>query len=161
MGWDGVAGPNSSVLPDEFPPNRPSAWVNDGVEGSDGVDPIEGSPTVGELNIEGPITRAGIAALCGRARELLERGDVELVVCDLGALSPDAVTIDALARLQLTTDRMGRRIRFRNACREVQELSTFCGLDDVLRMGASSPIEPRGEPEQGEQGRGVEEERDP
>jgi ABC-type transporter Mla MlaB component len=125
------------------------------------VDPIEGSPRAGELIIEGPITRAGIAGLCGRARELLERGDVELVVCDLGALRPDAVTIDALARLRLTADRLGRRIRFRNACREVRELTTFCGLDDILRMGTSSRIEPRREPEQGEQGRGVEEERDP
>ena len=115
----------------------------------------------GKLVIEGPITRAGIAGLCDRARELLERGDVDPVVCDLGAVGPDAVTIDALARLRLTTDRMGRRIRFRNACREVRELTAFCGLDDVLRMGTSSRIEPRREPEQGEQDRGVEEERDP
>jgi ABC-type transporter Mla MlaB component len=136
--------------------------VNDGGRGSDGVDSIDGSPATAELIVEGPITHAGIAGLCGRARELLERGDLDLIVCDLAALvRPDAVTIDALARLLLITRRMGRRTRFRNGCREVQELAAFCGLDDVLQMGAVSRIELRREAEQREQGRGVEEERDP
>jgi ABC-type transporter Mla MlaB component len=131
------------------------------VKGAERVDPADGSRATATLIIEGPITRADIGALCARLRGLLERGDVDLLICDLDAGRPDAVTIDALARLLLTTRRSGRRIRFRNGCREVRELVAFCGLDDVLHLDGSSRVEPRWEAEQREQGRGVQEERDP
>lgn len=114
-----------------------------------------------ELIVTGPMTRAGIAGLCERARRLVEENDVQLVVLDLRAIAdPDAVTVDAMARLHLTVRRLGKGIRFRDACREIHRLVALTGLADVLLLDPS-PIEPRRKAEQREQARGVEEERDP
>ena len=72
----------------------------------------------------------------------------------MSALDPDAVTIDALARLQLSSRRIGWELRLRHASRELRELLTFVGFDGVLRL------ETGGQPEEREQGVGVEEERE-
>jgi anti-anti-sigma regulatory factor len=75
------------------------------------------------------------------------------IACDVGSLTDaDAVTIDALARVQLALRRRGLEIRLRNAPPELRELITLVGLDDVLR------VEPGGQPEKWEQPVGVEEE---
>jgi len=114
------------------------------------------------LVVTGPMSRAGIGDLCERARGMLEGSEAHLVVLDLGEIrGADAVTVDTLARLQLTVGRVGKRIRFRRACGEVDELVDLMGLTDVLRLDPSSPVEPGRETEQREQVRGVEEERDP
>ena len=76
------------------------------------------------------------------------------IVLDVSAFSPDVATVDALARLQLAARRVGRGLQLRNASRELVELIIFCGLSEVLR------VEPGGQPEQGEERRGVEEERE-
>jgi len=76
-----------------------------------------------------PIARADIPRLCDALRRLLEDNGDEVVVCDVHAVvHPDAVTVDALARLQLTARRLGRRIRLRNASPELRELIDFTGL---------------------------------
>ena len=72
----------------------------------------------------------------------------------MSALDPDALTIDALARLQLSSRRVGLELRLRHASNELQELLAFVGLDEVLRLEAG------GQPEQREQRVGVEEERE-
>jgi hypothetical protein len=54
------------------------------------------------------------------------------VVCDVGGLEPSAVTVDALARLQLTARRHGLSLRLRGASTELVELIGFMGLADVL-----------------------------
>ena len=56
------------------------------------------------------------------------------IVCDVGALPPDATVIDALARLQLTARRLGLEVRLRHASNELQDLLAFAGLGDVLRV---------------------------
>jgi len=76
------------------------------------------------------------------------------IVCDAGALAPDAATIDVLARLQLAARRLGREVRLRNASGELRDLIAFVGLRDVLR------VEPGWEPEEREQPLRVEEERE-
>jgi hypothetical protein len=76
------------------------------------------------------------------------------IVCDVGALAPDALSVDALARLQLNACRCGLEIRLRHASSELQELLAFVGLADVLR------VEPGGQAEEREQRVGVEEERE-
>jgi ABC-type transporter Mla MlaB component len=120
------------------------------------------APSTIVLAFGGRIARADIPALCERVRLLLEGCDAELVVCDVGALvDPDAVTVDALARLQLTARRLGRRIRLHHACGELQELLALMGLGDVLQVGDPSALEPGGQAEQREQAGGVQEERDP
>ena len=76
------------------------------------------------------------------------------IVCDVGGVDPDAVTIDALARVQLASRRVGFELRLRHASCELQELLAFVGLAEVLRVEAG------GEAEQREQRVGVEEERE-
>jgi hypothetical protein len=75
------------------------------------------------------------------------------IVCDVGILAPDALTVDALARLQLAAGRVDVELRLRHASAELQSLLTFVGLTEVLRVEAG------GEPEEREERVGVEEER--
>ena len=67
----------------------------------------------------------------------------------------DLVTVDALARAQLSAQRRGIRLRFTNASPALRELTAFVGLEDALlgRDGRQS--------EQGEQPLGVEERVEP
>ncbi len=51
--------------------------------------------------IGGPITRADLSGLCERVCALLQRSGADVAICDVGGVEPDAVTVDALARLQL------------------------------------------------------------
>jgi len=85
--------------------------------------------------IEGPITRADLPGLCRRVSRVLATSDAEVAVCDVGGVDVDAVTIDALARLQLAARRYGCRVRLCNASDELLELREFMGLTDVLPCG--------------------------
>jgi STAS domain len=86
------------------------------------------------LVFRSPIEPQDIPLLCRGARVLLERSDAELVVCDVGALvEPDAVAVEALARVWLTVRRLGRRVRLRGSCHELEELLALMGLAEVLR----------------------------
>jgi hypothetical protein len=76
------------------------------------------------------------------------------IVCDVGTYAPTAVTVAALARLQLGAGQLGYELRLRGASDDLIALISFVGLDSVLRVDAS------GEPEEGEQRLGVEEERE-
>ena len=113
----------------------------------------------------GPVTRDAIPALCERARRLLEGCDAGPVACDVAALAePDAVTIDALARLQLTARRLGYRVELRRACEELEDLLSLTGLLGVLtgnRARVASAVESWRERELREQVLRVEEEADP
>lgn len=76
------------------------------------------------------------------------------IVCDAGALAPDAAAVDALARLQLGARRLGLELRLRQASSELQELLFLFGLAEVLR------VEPGGQPEERKERLGLEEERE-
>ena len=107
---------------------------------------------VNGLVLSGALTPADAAALCERARLELERSGAEVLVCDVAALTrPDAGTIEALARLQLTARRLGRQVRLRHPSPELRELLDLCGLSETLR------VEPRRQPEEREQPLRVEE----
>jgi hypothetical protein len=54
------------------------------------------------------------------------------VLCDVHGVEPDAVTVDALCRLQLGARRHRCEVRLRHASRELLELVEFMGLTDVL-----------------------------
>jgi anti-anti-sigma regulatory factor len=83
--------------------------------------------------VRDPLVRADVQRLCADLGRLLGDGGAELVVCDVGAVvCPDAITVDALARLQLTALRLGCRIRLRNASPELRELIAFMGLRPAL-----------------------------
>jgi ABC-type transporter Mla MlaB component len=82
--------------------------------------------------IGGPITRADLPGLCDRVCALLRESGAGLVVCDVCGVEPNAVTIDALARLQLAARRTGSRVRLCNASPELMRLVAFMGLEDVV-----------------------------
>lgn len=110
--------------------------------------------------MSGPVAQQDVTTLCERIRMLLEGCDADLVICDVGVLDePDAVTVDVLARLQLTARRLGRSVRLLDACGELQDLLSLTGLSDVLPCGGLH-LESRGQVEQREPASGVEEEAD-
>lgn len=83
------------------------------------------------LAIRGPIMRADLPGLCDRVcTHLATSGSV--VDCDVAGVEPDAVTVDALARLQLAACRRGCRIVLRNASPALLELVDLIGLTHVL-----------------------------
>ena len=81
--------------------------------------------------IRGPIMRADLAGLCERVCAFLGESGVEVAVCDVAGVGPDAVTVDALARLQLAARRHGCQVRLRHASQELLDLVNFMGLRDV------------------------------
>jgi len=82
--------------------------------------------------IRGPIARADLPGLCDRVCSLVESRAAGVALCDVRGVEPDAVTVDALARLQLGANRHGCRVRLRGASDELLELLAFIGLRDVL-----------------------------
>ena len=82
--------------------------------------------------VRGPIERSDLPGLCDRVCALLERSGGGIALCDVGGVEPDAVTVDALARLQLGARRHGCSVQLRNASPELLELVAFMGLTDVL-----------------------------
>jgi ABC-type transporter Mla MlaB component len=82
--------------------------------------------------ISGPIGRSDLPGLCERVCVLLEVSGADVAVCEVHGVEPDAVTADALARLQLAAGRRGCQVRLRGASSELLELLTFMGLRDVL-----------------------------
>lgn len=105
-------------------------------------------PSAMVVEIAGRIDRADIPALCERVRLDLDVSAAGIVVCDVRALvDPDCVAVDALARLQLTVMRLGRRLVLRDVSPELRALLCFAGLSDVVAQGVRSGVEPRREPE--------------
>ena len=82
--------------------------------------------------IRGPIARDDLPGLCDRVCDLLTRSGATVALCRCDKVPADAVTVDALARLQLAAKRHSCQVRLRGASRELRELVTFMGLRDVL-----------------------------
>ena len=90
------------------------------------------APSTIAFAIGGPIARADLPGLCERVCALLEGSGAEVALCDVRGVDPDAVTVDALARLQLATRRHGCRVLLRHASTELLQLVAFMGLANVL-----------------------------
>jgi ABC-type transporter Mla MlaB component len=82
--------------------------------------------------IRGPVTRADLPGLCDRVCALLSANPAREVLCEVRGVEPDAVAVDALARLQLGARRHGCRVRLRGSSPELRALVAFMGLADVL-----------------------------
>jgi ABC-type transporter Mla MlaB component len=82
--------------------------------------------------ISGPIRREDLPGLCARVCALLSRCGAEVAFCDVGGVEPDAVTVDALAQLQLGARRRGCTVRLRNASDDLRALVELMGLTAVL-----------------------------
>jgi hypothetical protein len=107
----------------------------------------------GVLVVDGPVADGDLRMLCERLRARATSGKGEDIVCDVRALAADGVSVDVLARLQLTARRHGCRIRLRHASSELDQLLTFCGLAGVVALR----LEPQRQPEEREHPRGIEE----
>jgi len=91
------------------------------------------APRVLAFAVYGPIRRSDLPGLCDRVCALLASSDgAGVALCDVAGVEPDAVTVDALARLQLGARRHRCRVRLRNASPELLQLVAFMGLEDVL-----------------------------
>ncbi|MDQ1493651.1 MAG: hypothetical protein QOG69_134 [Actinomycetota bacterium] len=84
------------------------------------------------FGVRGPIERADLPGLCDRVCTLLSANVGQLVDCDVEGVPADAMTVEALARLQLAAQRTGCRIRLRNASRDLLDVVALMGLSDVL-----------------------------
>ena len=132
------ADPERSPLlaaPDESPPNAASP------------DP----PTPGvDFGLPAHIDRPQIPWLCGRLGVMAATVAADRIVCDVGAVvQPDAITVDALARLQLTALRSGREIRLKHASPELEELLDLMGLAAVIPAAPGQASRRGGRPKSG------------
>jgi ABC-type transporter Mla MlaB component len=85
------------------------------------------------FTVYGPIAREDLPGLCDRLCRVFHENSATELLCDVQGVEPDAVTVDALARLQLAAQRHGRRVRLLNASEELLELVEFMALENVLR----------------------------
>ena len=110
------------------------------------------------MPIGAPIGPERVERMCEVLRDAILASDAERVVCDLGdAGAPDAATVDLLARLALTSRRLGRRMCLREPVPELMELLDFMGLAGVRGL----VLEAERQPEHREEVLRVEEEGDP
>ena len=90
--------------------------------------------------VRGPIERSDLPGLCDRVCTLFARTAPTVALCDVSGVPADAVTVDALARLQLAARRCGCTVRLRKASGELLDLVAFLGLENVL---PEEPLPPR------------------
>jgi STAS domain len=63
-----------------------------------------------------------------------------VIVCDVGGIAePDAPSLDALLRLELTARRLGVTVELHNACPVLVDLIACAGLSDVLVVTQREP----------------------
>jgi ABC-type transporter Mla MlaB component len=91
------------------------------------------APQIVVFAIDGPIARTDLPALCEQVCALIETTGADVALCDVSKVEPDAVSVDALARVQLEARRCGCQARVRGASSELLELLAFMGLRDVLQ----------------------------
>lgn len=89
-------------------------------------------PSTITFAIWGPIARSDLPGLCDRVCARLAESGATIAVCDVAGAVIDAVTVDALARLQLAARRQSCQIQLRHASEELRDLVAFMGLEDVL-----------------------------
>jgi ABC-type transporter Mla MlaB component len=82
--------------------------------------------------IRGPIARDDLPGLYRRVRAVMRESGAGTLLCDVRDLAPDAVTVDALCRLQLAARRESCRVHLRNASNELLELVAFMGVTEIL-----------------------------
>jgi len=104
-----------------------------------------------ELWLRRPIAPSDVAALCARVRALaLLSSSDGVLVCDVRAIGdPGLATVDALARVQLTAARLGRRTVLFNVSPELRQLLDLAGLSDALPSAAAQDGGVAGNPKRG------------
>ena len=90
------------------------------------------APHIVAFRVTGPIERSDLPGLCERVCVLFQANGGAVVLCDVHGVEADAVTVDALARLQLAARRYGCRVRLHRASNDLLDLVAFMGLSDVF-----------------------------
>jgi ABC-type transporter Mla MlaB component len=65
--------------------------------------------------------------------EAMDKGDREVLQCEVTGVAADAAALDALARLALLARRNGCELRLCGASEELRSLIAFAGLAEILR----------------------------
>jgi ABC-type transporter Mla MlaB component len=86
------------------------------------------------ITIRGPLRREDLRGLFVRTCRLLSEQRCEVLLCEVAEISPDAVALDALARLALAARRQGCAVRVRGACEQMRMLVALAGLGEVIRV---------------------------
>jgi ABC-type transporter Mla MlaB component len=98
----------------------------------DRLNGVDGDGASVSLRIRGPLHRGDLPALSERCCAFFSAYAGHTVTCDVSGVQADAVTVDALARLQWVARHNGCRVVLRNATAELLELVELMGLTDVL-----------------------------
>jgi anti-anti-sigma regulatory factor len=107
-------------------------------------------------------SRADLPALRAHLAAIVHDTSADVVLCDVRAISsPDASTIDLLARLQLAARRLGCRIRLYGAQPRLRDLLLLTGLSEVLPVGSVELVQAGREAEEREDALDVQERVDP
>jgi ABC-type transporter Mla MlaB component len=86
--------------------------------------------------VRGPLRRTDLRGLYARICATLEAARGGTLVCDVGRVAPDAVAVEALARLALGARRHGCRVVVANAPKELSDLVALVGLEEALLSAA-------------------------
>jgi ABC-type transporter Mla MlaB component len=89
-------------------------------------------PSTITFAVWGPIARGDLPGLSDRICALLRESGATVAICDVEGVPVDAVTVDALARLQLVARRQNCRIQLCHASAQLRDLVAFMGLEEVL-----------------------------
>lgn len=84
------------------------------------------------VTIPGPLRRADLPTLYERVCGLFTAHAGRLVHCDVAGVRVDAVTVEALAKLQLVARREGCRVVLVHASPGLRGIVALMGLTDVL-----------------------------
>lgn len=90
------------------------------------------APASPVLQIWGPLSREDLPGLYRRACAQLSHAAGGVLTVDVGGVAPDAVAVDAVARLQLAARRHGCRVTLRGAGQELCWLMELMGLTGVF-----------------------------
>ena len=84
------------------------------------------------LAIRAPLEREDLPGLSARTCALLQLAVPRSLSVEVAQIEPDAVAVDALARLALAARRHGCTVRLRGASPQLELLIEFAGLAEAL-----------------------------
>lgn len=97
------------------------------------------------LAIYAPLRREDLPGLFSRTCALLNGVSPQLLSVEVAQIEPDAVALDALARLALAARRHGCNVQLRGASPQLELLIEFAGLAGALPSDAvAHPARPLG-----------------
>ena len=93
---------------------------------------MDGATREISLAITGPIRRSDLDGLSRRVCGFFSRCDGATVACDVSGVPADAVTVDALSRLQWVAKKYGCTVVLHAAQADLRRLVALMGLSHVL-----------------------------